>query len=101
MNVEKGWVRKRNEYEYPNYEHDGDSLAQATYIIDPPDEPLLYTENDMQKVIRNGLNQTSDVDFQLQKAKDLLLCVCKVMPNMGEDYAVSLRSAIEQFLTGE
>lgn len=83
-------TKRRNEYDYPNHEHDGDSLAQATIIID--------IDSTMPKPVINNPNPFSKEERKLQQAIDLLICVCEVMPHMDENYATSLRSAIKQFL---
>jgi hypothetical protein len=93
---------KRDEYDCPNYEYDGDSLAQATAIIDRPDEIAEYTFSQVQKLIHERHREpASQLEIQLQKAKDLLICVCDVMPEMNEAYATALRTAIRQFLQTE
>lgn len=89
----------RDEYDYPNYEHDGDSLAQATTIIDRNDyEPLEYTHSQVMKMINQSRVEPDELEFKLQKAIDLLICVSEVMPEMNEAYATALRTAIRQFL---
>lgn len=94
-----GMGGRRDEYEYPNYEYDGDSLAQATTIIDRNDEePLEYTYSQVMRLITQSRLAPEILEFQLQKAKDLLICVCDVMPEMNEAYATALRTAIRQFL---
>ena len=92
------WSTHRNEYDYPDYEYEGDSLAQATHIIDPPDDPLRYTESDMRKVLMKSISNIRDVDFQLARARDLLICVIDNMPHMGPEYITALNTAIRQFL---
>lgn len=82
-------MKLRNEYDYPNYEHCGDSLAQATCIVD--------IDSTTSKPIVDD-SHPSPIERKLQQAVDLLICVCDVMPHMDENYAVALRNAIQQFL---
>ena len=95
-----GMGGQRDEYDYPNYEHDGDSLAQATHIVDVDQELPEYTYSQVQKLIYQTRVPVTELELQIQKAKDLLICVCDIMPEMNEAYATALRTAIRQYLQG-